>query len=65
MRDINRIDPIIEELRKYWKANQDLRFGQIWYLVHGKFNEVNKNLFYSEDDAWLEFFKDLNNEEVK
>lgn len=29
MRDPKRIDPLLEELRKYWKNNPDLRLGQI------------------------------------
>ena len=63
MRDINRIDPILDELNKYWKTNQDLRFGQLIYLIQSKFDEIGKNLFFSEDDIWLEFFKDLNEKE--
>lgn len=29
MRDIERIDIVLDELRKYWTANPDLRLGQI------------------------------------
>ena len=63
MRDVKRIDPILEEFRKYWKTNQDLRFGQLIYLIQSKFDEIGKNLFFSEDDMWLEFFGKLNDKE--
>jgi hypothetical protein len=64
MRDINRIDPIIKELNTFWKSNQDLRFGQLYYIIGREFDkyarEKKENLFYAEDDKWLELFKRLN-----
>ena len=65
MRDINRIDPIMEELRRFWKANQDLRFGQLIYIIENKFYSTGKNIFSSEDDVWLDVIKILNEKEDK
>ena len=47
MRDPNRIDKIIEELRKLWAAQPDLRLGQLLIYVTGD------GLFYVEDDELL------------
>jgi hypothetical protein len=50
MRDPERIDAIIEELRAYWKAHPDHRLGQIvsnawWYS-----DEASLDLFVVEDE---------------
>ena len=47
MRDPNRIDKIIEELRKLWAAQPDLRLGQLLIYV------TVDGLFYVEDDELL------------
>lgn len=53
MRNPDRIDPIIEELREYWKAHPDLRLGQIicnawWYS-----DAASIDLFNVEDDVLM------------
>lgn len=55
MRDIERIDKLLELLKKYWKQDEnyaDLRLGQILSNIAG-----NRDVFYLEDDEvikWLE-----------
>ena len=55
MRDPNRIDIIIEELRKCWKRNPDLRLGQLIYNLN---KSGNSDIFFPEDDKWLEWIKE-------
>lgn len=57
-RDPDRIDPIIELLRAEWKANPDLRFGQ---LVVNLFGE---DPFYVEDDVVAVRLAERQNEDV-
>jgi uncharacterized protein YihD (DUF1040 family) len=54
MRDPNRIDEIIDELRKCWKRNPDLRLGQLIYFLNKSDQE---DIFYIEDDSWLRWIK--------
>lgn len=55
MRDVNRIDALLDLLKKYWKQDvnySDLRLGQILSNI-----ARNKDIFYLEDDEvikWLE-----------
>jgi uncharacterized protein YihD (DUF1040 family) len=45
MRDINRIDPIIDKLREVWKQYPDLRLTQLmWELGRSEYT-----FFYVED----------------
>lgn len=46
-RDPERIEPFLRQFANYWKANPDLRFGQIVE------NTVQYDLFYVEDDEFL------------
>jgi len=55
MRDPERIDIIIEELRACWKRNPDMRFGQLVYCLNLSGEE---DFFYPEDDLWLEWIKE-------
>lgn len=50
MRDINRIDPFLSQLREVWMQNPDWRFGQ---LVDNVACRVDCDLFYIEDDVFL------------
>lgn len=46
MRDVERIDPIIDKLREVWKQYPDLRLTQLmWILGRSKYA-----FFYVEDD---------------
>lgn len=53
MRDINRIETILKELSKYWKANPHLRLAQIVSNI-GRFDHgVFPDVFYLEDELIL------------
>ena len=49
MREIKRINPIIERLEKLWLENPDLRFGQLVVSIT-RLEEPNPKLFYMEDE---------------
>ena len=52
MRDINRIDEILDELKQIWKEYPDLRLGQLLL------NAVPESyLYYIEDDKLIECLK--------
>lgn len=53
MRDPNRIDPMIDFLRGYWKANPDLRLAQIIG------NAFPGDAYYVEDDELLRRMKEV------
>lgn len=55
MRDPNRIDIIIEALRKCWKKHPDQRLGQLIFNLN---KSGNRDVFYQEDDKWLEWIKE-------
>ena len=63
MRDVNRIDKILEQIGRVWKQYPDLRLGQLLLNVL-----KDPMLYYAEDDeivkALREFYKVDNNEEV-
>ena len=50
MRDINRIDPLLEKLGEAWKKVPDQRFGQFMYNF---FYSYGKDPFFAEDDEWM------------
>lgn len=52
MRDPDRIDPMIEQLRAAWKANPDLRLGQLVYNAVRP-AEPCPRLFFVEDGVLL------------
>ncbi|HEY8805112.1 MAG TPA: hypothetical protein VIM42_08430 [Clostridium sp.] len=56
MRDPERIDEIIEELRICWKKYPDFRFGQLVYNIN---KSSNPDIFYPEDDMWLLWIKGI------
>ena len=60
MRDINRIEPFMNELTEIWYTVPDLRFGQLIENFK-KFAEV-EDLFYIEDDKMLEVLKKFKEE---
>ncbi len=49
MRDINRVDIILDKLKTLWKNNSDFRFNQLLYWIN-QFIEYDK--FYIEDDIF-------------
>jgi len=52
MRDINRIEIILDNLKIYWLKNPDLRLGQIISNLGYKMSG-NNDPFYIEDDLML------------
>ena len=54
MRDPNRIDIILEEIKNIWKEHPDLRLGQLLL------NAVPETyLYYIEDDKLIEYLKNI------
>ena len=49
VRDVKRIEPMLQEIRQLWEKNPDLRFGQLICNV-----VPEEKLFYIEDDKMLE-----------
>ncbi|MBO7079586.1 MAG: hypothetical protein J6W64_07245 [Bacilli bacterium] len=47
MRDINRIDKILNKLKEFWLLCPDLRFGQLLYAYIYKDGQIS---FNEEDD---------------
>ena len=52
MRDINRIEPFMNELMEIWNIVPDWRFGQL--IENFKACEQIDDLFYMEDSETLE-----------
>ena len=45
MRDINRIEPLLNKFQELWKLCPDIRFGQMVYIITS-----GKDIFNIEDD---------------
>lgn len=50
IRDENRIEPFLEKFKELWLKYPDLRFGQLFSFLEGKFR---RDTFYIEEDEWL------------
>ena len=50
MRDPNRIPEVLAALEKAWKANPELRLGQ---LLSNLMGVGPRDLFFIEDETWL------------
>ncbi|PSU90433.1 hypothetical protein C0W35_16240 [Photobacterium kishitanii] len=50
MRDIERIDYLLELLGDIWKDHQDVRFNQLIYLLHSKYIDINGGIGRVESD---------------
>ena len=57
MRNPQRIDIILEILRRFWKKNPDLRLGQLVEIVAAMAKV--KSIFFMEDDVFLCSLKKL------
>ena len=64
MRDINRIDAIVNELGIFWKKHPDLRFLQLIYNYIVT-NDKGTQAFYYEDDELEKRLKRLNRQDEK
>ena len=66
MRDPKRIDVVLGEVAKFWKAHPDLRFIQMMNAIDfsDRFTEkrVPEDLFFLEDDAFLDIMRGINKE---
>jgi uncharacterized protein YihD (DUF1040 family) len=58
MRDIKRINPIIERLEKVWLENPDFRLGQL-IMVITRTGVTDPKLFYMEDEEFLKKLDDI------
>ena len=52
MRDVNRIDKVLDEIKAIWKANPDLRLGQLLLNV-----VRDPALYFIEDDELVFYLK--------
>ena len=59
MRDPNRIDPMLDLLRTYWKENPDLRLGQIIANI-SRMSGRGADPFYMEDTAAKKVLEQMN-----
>ncbi len=59
MRDVKRIDILLEELKKYWMKEPDLRLGQILHNI-GYILNCMEDSFYLEDDDLIDALKKIN-----
>ena len=65
MRDINRIDRHLDELKELWKKLPDWRFGQLVCNTLGMVqHKVGMDLFYVEDDKLFEAWREVINEMI-
>lgn len=59
-RDINRIDPFLEEVGKVWKEKcPNWRFGQIMSNIQRVMKTHDTDIFYMEEDELLEYMKEF------
>lgn len=56
MRDENRIEPFLDEVKKVWMKYPDLRFGQ---LICNLQNACGNDLFHIEEEDFLLRLKEL------
>lgn len=54
MRDVNRIDVVLSEIKEIWKKYPDLRLGQLICNV-----VRDPTLYYIEDDKLIEVLKEV------
>ena len=59
MRDANRIEPMLELVRKLWIAYPDMRLGQLVHNAAAITGWGNKDIFYIEDDQLADGIKYL------
>jgi hypothetical protein len=57
MRNKDRINPFLNQLKKLWLKEPDLRFGQVICLLQNKMNK--DDIFYPEDKEWERTINEL------
>ena len=53
MRDINRIEPMLELIKELWKVYPDWRLGQLIQNAAARSGWKSNDVFYIEDDQLL------------
>ena len=56
MRDIERIDKILQEISEVWKRYPDLRFTQ---LIVNVMSARGSDLYYMEDERFIKILKEF------
>lgn len=56
MRDIERIDKILQEISEVWKRYPDLRFTQ---LIVNVMSARGSDLYYMEDEKFIKILKEF------
>jgi len=51
MRDVNRIEPMLHNLKELWYKNPDFRLCQLLFMVASESGWLNNDLFYIEDSV--------------
>lgn len=60
MRDINRIEPFMNELAQIWKRSApDMRFAQFMLNVFAELNAKGIDPFYYEDERFLDCLAEI------
>jgi uncharacterized protein YihD (DUF1040 family) len=59
MRDINRIEPLLNDLKELWLKYPDLRLCQLLAWIANDSGWTNNDLFYLEDDVIAEQIKKI------
>ena len=67
MRDVERIDRILNQIKAYWKTYPDMRLAQIISNINAKARvrqelPIDHDVFYLEDDQLEQSLKDLTRE---
>jgi len=57
MRDINRIELMLKDLKVLWLKNPYLRLGQLLHMVAVTGGWYDNDLFYLEDDKMASYIK--------
>jgi len=68
MRDKKRIRKILKLLEKRWKKNPEWRFFQLLHVLNMDIYACkiyDKDLFYFEDDKFLEYLKNIIDKEIE
>ena len=58
MRDINRIEPMLQSIKELWLKNPDLRLCQLLNWIAWEIGWKQDDLFYLEDDQLFEQIKE-------
>lgn len=60
VRDITRIERVLNLLRAVWHTNPDMRFWQLVEMLEYRYGvKQNRDLFFLEDDEFEKILKDF------